>query len=449
MPLHLFIAHAFGQVYNLPVPLWLYLYTGAAAIVLSFLVVSYFVEAKPAAPRGFTLPGQFTGLIATLRAVSLLLFALILVCGLFGVQLPLNNFATTFFWVIFYLGATYLAAVFGNLWDFVNPLKVVVRGVEKITHTTFEPRLPYPRWLGYWPAFAFYFGFIWLELLSAGFGIVPLNIAGLLMMYTLVTLCGSVVFGRERWFDQAEAPTIFLRLVARLAPFHWDKGRVQLRPPLVGLLDNTPKPLSLMVFVVFMLASTAFDGLKETKAFAAIYNQLATLPGLGHLPYQALATLILALAPLLFLAAYWLCMIAIVPITGTHLRSSELASRFAFTLVPIAVAYHAAHYFTLLLIQGQSIIRLASDPFGRGWNLFHTAGYTTNVGLVGAATVWYTQVALIVLGHIAAVYLAHRVALKVFPATKQALLSQYPMLALMVAYTMTSLWIIAQPITKG
>jgi hypothetical protein len=316
MPLHLFIAHAFGQVYNLPVPLWLYLYTGAAAIVLSFLVVSYFVEAKPAAPRGFTLPGQFTGLIATLRAVSLLLFALILVCGLFGVQLPLNNFATTFFWVIFYLGATYLAAVFGNLWDFVNPLKVVVRGVEKITHTTFEPRLPYPRWLGYWPAFAFYFGFIWLELLSAGFGIVPLNIASLLMMYTLVTLCGSVVFGRERWFDQAETPTIFLRLVARLAPFHWDKGRVQLRPPLVGLLDNTPKPLSLMVFVVFMLASTAFDGLKETKAFAAIYNQLATLPGLGHLPYQALATLILALAPLLFLAAYWLCMIAIVPITA-------------------------------------------------------------------------------------------------------------------------------------
>lgn len=56
---------------------------------------------------------------------------------------------------------------------------------------------------------------------------------------------------------------------------------------------------------------------------------------------------------------------------------------------------------------------------------------------------------LIVLGHIIAVYLAHLRAGERFKPAGNALLSQYPMLLLMVGYTMTSLWILAQPITAG
>jgi hypothetical protein len=123
------------------------------------------------------------------------------------------------------------------------------------------------------------------------------------------------------------------------------------------------------------------------------------------------------------------------------------AATYVYSLVPIAVAYQVAHYYTLLLIQGQAIVRNVSDPFGWGWDLFGTGGYTIQPGIVGAAFVWYSQVALIVAGHVIAVYLAHLVALRLYKDPGRALRSQIPMLALMILYTVFSLWIISQPIT--
>lgn len=122
----------------------------------------------------------------------------------------------------------------------------------------------------------------------------------------------------------------------------------------------------------------------------------------------------------------------------------NLAAAYAYSLVPIALA----HYYTLLLFNGQVIIVQASDPFGRGWDLFGTAGYQLNNAVVGAAFVWYSQVALIVAGHVVAVYLAHAIALRSGRDPKRALRSQYPMLALMVLYTVLSLWISSQPIVE-
>jgi hypothetical protein len=118
------------------------------------------------------------------------------------------------------------------------------------------------------------------------------------------------------------------------------------------------------------------------------------------------------------------------------------------SLVPIAIAYHLAHYLTYLLIQGQLVIRLASDPFGFGWNLFGTARYRPDIGIVGARFAWYTAVGAIVPGHILAVYVAHVVALREYATRRAALRSQLPMLVLMVGYTRVSLWIIAQPIVE-
>jgi hypothetical protein len=117
--------------------------------------------------------------------------------------------------------------------------------------------------------------------------------------------------------------------------------------------------------------------------------------------------------------------------------------------VSIAIAYQVAHYYTYLLIQGQAIIALLSDPFGWGWNLFGTAGYKINAALVGADFVWYSQVALIVAGHVIAVYLAHVTALRLMRNQRLAVRSQYPMLALMILYTVFSLWILSQPIVSG
>ena len=127
--------------------------------------------------------------------------------------------------------------------------------------------------------------------------------------------------------------------------------------------------------------------------------------------------------------------------TGT-----ELARVFVLTLVPIALAYHLAHYLSYLLIAGQMIIPLSSDPFGIGWNLFFTTHYRVDIAIVNTKFAWYTAVAAIVAGHVLAVYLAHVMAMRVIGDHRAALRSQIPMMVLMVGYTIISLWILAQPI---
>jgi len=121
---------------------------------------------------------------------------------------------------------------------------------------------------------------------------------------------------------------------------------------------------------------------------------------------------------------------------------------FVLTLVPIAIAYHLAHYLSFLVMAGQYLIPLASDPFGLGWDLFGTKNHFIRIGLVDARAVWYISIGAIVIGHVVAVYLAHRISLRIYSDRHVALRSQWPMVALMVCYTITSLWIIAQPIVK-
>ena len=126
----------------------------------------------------------------------------------------------------------------------------------------------------------------------------------------------------------------------------------------------------------------------------------------------------------------------------------KIAGKYVYSLVPIALAYHISHYLSYLLIAGQQIIPLASDPFGVGWNLFNTTHYHIDVSVVNAKMVWYCAVFSIVLGHIIAVVLAHRRALEMYQNRILALKSQFPMLILMIVYTLLSLWILSQPIVK-
>jgi hypothetical protein len=127
---------------------------------------------------------------------------------------------------------------------------------------------------------------------------------------------------------------------------------------------------------------------------------------------------------------------------------SALAGRFALTLVPIAIAYQLAHYLSFLLLAGQYAIPLLSDPLGRGWDLFGTALYRIDVSVYDAQFMWHLALAAIVLGHVTAVALGHLVAVKVFGSQRTALRSQFPVLIFMLAYTMSSLWILAQPIVR-
>jgi len=205
-----------------------------------------------------------------------------------------------------------------------------------------------------------------------------------------------------------------------------------------------------------MLSTVTFDGFKETPLWAGLLGWVALrqwlqplLLGLHDLGFDyraVLGTVALAVFPILFLAVYlgfaWLAKRA----SGSARPLAEIAGLFVFSLAPIAIAYHLAHYLSYLLLAGQLVVPLVSDPFGIGWNLFRTAGYGIDIGIVGAEFVWHFAVVAIVVGHVLAIGVAHFVALRLFGTAGAALRSQYPFLVLMVAYTMASLWILSQPI---
>jgi hypothetical protein len=206
----------------------------------------------------------------------------------------------------------------------------------------------------------------------------------------------------------------------------------------------------MVVFVLLLLSTVAFDGFTATAAWTSVETALfSALAPLGGSRLTAVGTLGLLGFAVAFVVIYALFAAAMARAGGKALSTGVVARVFVLSLVPIAIAYHLAHYFTYLLINGQLAIRLVSDPFGFGWNLFGTARYRPDIGIVGARFAWYTAVTAIVLGHIVAVCVAHVVALRQHPDRRSAIRSQIPMLVLMVGYTIVSLWIIAQPIVES
>ena len=491
-------AHGFGVRYEIPVPFWLYAYGAAAAVILTFVLL---VDTKPAPHRypRFDLlrvgwfRAVFAGrpLLLGLRLLSVAIFSLVILSGLLGNQAPTDNFAPTFVWIIWWVGLAFLTALVGNLWELVNPWKILFGWAEGLVRRlgsgkSLGPYLSYPAGWGVWPAFALYFGFAWVELVFLGSAI-PSNIAVLALLYSVITWTGMILFGKDAWLRGGEAFSVFFGILARFAPTEvrvtdpaackgcgascfTDDGecvncyecfaraapevrQLNLRPPAVGLGRPEPVTADRLAFVVFVLAIVTYDGLMATplwlqaRTLAAPIVGMLGISGLGSL--YLIQTLGLISIPLLFLAAY-LGFVKLAQIfSGDAASTWRFAAAYAYTLVPIALAYETAHYYTLFVIQGQALAALASDPFGWGWNLFGTAGDEINVGVVSADFVWYSQVALIVVGHVIAVYLAHGIALRLLQDQKPAVRSQYPMLALMVLYTVLSLWILNQPIVEA
>lgn len=343
--------------------------------------------------------------------------------------------------------------------------------------------MPYPEVLGVWPGVILFLAFAWVELVSEG-SAVPATLAFMMLGYSLITWAGMFLFGRAQWLRRGEAFALAFGLLARFAPTEVrvvgadtceacglgcrdrdgecidcyecftraDRGSRQwnVRPLAIGLSRSEVVSTSKMVFVLLLLSTVTFDGFLSTPLWATLEVTLyAILPELGGYRLVIVRTLGLVAFPALFLSVYLAFGEAMAVLSERRVSTEELARAFAFTLVPIAIAYHLAHYLSFLLVQGQLVIPLASDPFGFGWDLLGTARHQLNIGIVDPRFEWFTAVVTIVLGHIAAVYLAHLTALRALRDRAVALRSQYPMLVLMVGYTMVSLWILAQPIVRG
>lgn len=484
-------AHGFGQRYDLPVPLWLYLIGAGAAVLLSFGVVAFFLRSatpQTSYARIDLLRSRFGRALAsprvvtTIRVLSVALFLLVLLAGLIGTRDADRNLAPTVVWVIWWVGVAYASALLGNVWELVNPWKILfewgeaaARRVEPDAEVSLDVR--YPERLGIWPGVLLFLKFAWLEIVFPDPARPP-TIASAILLYSAVTWGGMVLFGKEIWLRRGEAFTLAFGVLARFAPTEVrvtdpsictehcdtcsgelrdcvncyacfraapaDARELNLRPYAVGLLRARHVSTSMTVFVILLVSTVTFDGFTATPVWSAIfsdmYGLLPSLTGIGTLGLLAF--------PLLFAALYLLTCALMPAAAGARASVLATARAFVFTLVPIALAYHLAHYLTYLLVQSQRLVPLASDPFGFGWNLLGTADYAVDIDVLGARFAWYAAVTAIVLGHIIAVYLAHVVALRTFGSHRAAFRSQLPMMALMVGYTVISLWILAQPIVE-
>jgi hypothetical protein len=454
--------HGFGgRPYDLPISLALYLYAAAGVVVISFVLVVLFsgdqVGAKalqyPRRPVPWLAAAARSGWPQRIGgAIGIAGLLAVVITGWFGSTNGLYNPAEYIVWIFFWAGLFIISGLVGNLWYLFNPWAAIYDAVNRFIRL--RPAMKLPN-VGVWPAVAAYFSFACLEL-TTGMANRPWLIAVLALVYSAVTMIGMLLFGRDEWLEHCEGFTVLFGIVGRFSPVEaerdetWRITMVYLRPWGVGLLKPSPTGWDRVVFVILMLSTLAFDGILSTPAWQEFNLALEPvwLP-LGAFGFFFVRTLGLVLLSVAFLLVFMTFMELVVYLGRRNVDLKATVSAFALTLVPIALVYNAAHNYSYVVVQSQSLIPLLNDPLQKGWHLFPAvASFTPSFALAQASTVWYAQIVLIVLGHVVAVYLAHLRAGERFRTAQRALLSQYPMLLLMVMYTMTSLWILAQPITR-
>lgn len=401
--------HGVGVSTDLPIP-FTYAVVGASwALTISFAVLALawkeprFVDSEAQEPPARRPLLAVTGAVIT----GWILGALYL-----GPESAQNGGLQAVY-VLVWVGLVPLALLGGHVWRDLSPWRTLQAVVGRITGRP-DGWARYPSALGYWPAAAGLFAFVWLELASPDSGSVDAMRLWVLL-YVVATMVGGIVFG-PAWFDRADPFDVYSALVARLSPFARD-GRWELHNPLRHLPTVPVRP-GLVAVLAVLLGSTAFDSFSGSRTWQR------TEPGVV-LDSIGLLGLCLVVA-LLFAGA--------AVATGGLERAERraLPGVLAHSLVPIVVGYVLAHYLTYLVEQGQAAILAlvgADDPA--------VAEVLSDHPSVLAAL----KVGFVLGGHVLAVVAAHDKALAVLPRAHR-LSGQLAMLVLMVVYTFTGLYLL-------
>jgi hypothetical protein len=469
-------AHAIGDTFRLPVPLWLYLWGAAAAVAASFVVAV--VVATPPGPEPryprLTLPRLPAGIGA--RILQILGLAWWLGGVVSGILLGDATFLpAVLFWIGIWVGLPMVCVIVGNPWPALSPFRTLFGllegGARLLGFDRLDLGLRYPAGLARWPAVLLLAATLWAELVLPG-GAAGSTVATLLISYTLLTLAGMVTFGRLAWLRNAELFEILYGWFGRIGPVgrrvvvadtctgcadecdparcidcpdctaaaEPGEQRMELRPWFTGLTEVRHAGWSDAAFIVLALAGVTYDGLQETALWGQALNALfpALMGTVG--PLWAIVgadTIGLLATSAIFLAAFVLAATLTRALSDRteQLRLGNTAGAYASTLLPIAAGYLIAHYLTIVVQAAAWLPQLIRDP------IFSVAPM---LDWVSAEFVWYLSVGGIVVGHVAAVVLAHRLALR--DAPRRPALAGLPLVLLMIGYTIASLWIIAQPI---
>ena len=449
-------AHALEGRTDLPIPVWMFAWGASLVLIVSFaLFAVLWQEPRLQRERWRPLPLAWTRIFCGLPAriisgaFGLLCLFLVIYSGLAGVQDAAINFSVTFVFVSFWIGMPIVSAIFGNVFSYLSPWRAVADlvGLLATRLRIPSPELEYPRRLGRWPAVAVVIAFGWLELIGgAGISLLsPKTIAILTIAYSAWTFLGMYLFGVRVWHERGEGFAVYFEMFSRLSSFSLENGRLGLRRFLSGAASWVTPPGS-VALVLVAIGITTFDGAQEGALQGVIGSTTSALidSGLiGITSFRVSGTIWMAIVLI------GVSMLFTLGIRGMHTVEGsppvrELMRSFSHTLIPIALAYLVAHYFSFLIFQEQAqFTYLLSDPLGEGSNLFGGADAGIDYGLVGNSTVWYVQVASLLAGHIAGLALAHDRAMATYGNPRMAFRSQYWLLAVMVGFTCLGLYLLS------
>ncbi len=434
------LAHGIGGPQDLPIPAG-YAFTGAAlALLISFAVLglAWRTPRFRGDASGHPLPRWFAGFVDSritrfvLVLLALVFTAWITMAAVFGSETLVNpTFGAVF--ALLWVGLVPAALLFGRIYRLCNPLRWIHRGIAAAAAT--DPRAglrPYPDRWGYWPAAAFLFGFVCLELVDPS---TSTSLSAVRLWFAVIAallVAGAAVFG-DTFFARADPFEVYSSLVARLSPFgRRTDGVLVVRNPLENLDGLRPRP-GLVAVVAVLFGSTAFDSFKESARWVRFSFHFT-----GHVVLLNTAAL-LGFCAIVFIT-FNLASAATGRIGGIDRRG--LPDLMAHSVVPIVVGYIVAHYLSFFVATGLGTLQLLGDPLSRGWTFTSFLDGVNKFAIYQHPTALaVTKVVAIVTGHVLGIVAAHDRAVRLLPK-RHVVVGQLPMLVLMVAYTLTGLFLL-------
>ncbi|MCP2343265.1 hypothetical protein [Actinomadura rupiterrae] len=426
------LAHGLGGRTDLPMDGVTAIAGGGAAVAVSFLALTVaWTRPRLRPDGGRPLPAGWARLLDAPwltwagRWAALVLTAAVVAVAFAGPSSDARNLAPWALFVTFWVGLVPVSVVFGPVWRRVNPLRTLHAALCGVARVDPAGVRALPKRLGWWPAAGWLLGFVWLELVAPHRSD-PRLVGWLVVEYAAVNTGLAVWFGRD-WFTRGDGFEAYSSLMARMCPVgRRPDGVLVWRTPLTGLVGGAGEP-GLAAAACVLIGSTGFDGVTRTTYWRDSVNP-ADIPA-------GTAGLLVSVGVVAGL--YWSAMWSGARLSGQDAR--EWTGRFAGSLLPIALGYTVAHYFSFFLLEGQTTVILASDPLGRGWDLLGSTGHVVDYGLLTPSVIALVQVNAIVLGHMAGTATAHDLALRTVPAGRR-LAGQAPLAVVMVCLTCAGLF---------
>jgi hypothetical protein len=437
-------AHGIQGRADLPVPLVAFYWAAGVVLVVSFAALALGWRRPLLAEwEARRVPVELGRGVAShlIGVVSFVLLVLVIVAALFGSTDLNDNIAPIAIFVVWWIGIALAAAFFFDIWRMMHPVAWLARRLRIPADTG-----TYPKWAGVWIGYVSLIAFVWLELVYPTAANVRL-LGVLVVAWVVLTFVGMVRHGVAAWLEHGEGFAVDTR-----EPSHMAIPRDGRWPnPNIGL-THMRAGRGMAAFVALLIGSVSYDGLSRTLWWKdRVARATVRLVDAGLEPRHA---------QLIYGTAGMLVMIALA--TGAFFGAAALAERvgklpretrwgstadaFAPSLVPISIAYVIAHYASYFWFQSQRIVALASDPFGTGSDWFGTADFQVDYSTLSANAIWAIQLGAIVVGHVFGLAFAHDRALDIeetSPGSK-GVRSQWPMLALMILYTIGGLYFLSE-----